>query len=373
MNLGLIMKFRSIKRSGVPPPPSPKPPNHLRGLLIGIGLLVIAIALFFQVKDTAEGNGPERAAALAIASAREKALGEFFDKEAKPLLDEAKKKNIESVDRALAGVDAAFARYQEGIPAFASDMTGWGTRFRIIWRSSVETVEGKDDHSWTQSIVTEKFAEHIMSEARLETDLTEVFKQFSYDLLAGRNEMLTKMQARVEASGLVMHEKQLAGDGFSVLFEERLQGLLAKMPGQTVFIGVGSLAAGIIAEEAVRQMVRVIVAQVAARLAATALASGGATAGAAAAGAGGGTAVAPGVGTVIGLAGGFIVGAVVDWWMTDKFEEEISAQCSEFLNVTKGQLVEGKEGLRFMMLAQIESASEAYEKAVHESLSAPIN
>ena len=114
------------------------------------------------------------------------------------------------------------------------------------------------------------------------------------------------------------------------------------------------------------------VAQLAARIATTAAASGGAAGGAAAAGAGGGTAVAPGVGTVIGLAGGFLVGALVDWWMTDEFEEEVARQCHEFLGSTKASLLEGDQGLKQIMLQQVEHAAGAYEEAVQQSLKPPV-
>lgn len=338
-------------------------------------MLVAAGGIFYQVATTASAPPLEGRAETdegAERRALEQKLAGFFEQDARPLLAQTKEKDLLAVQRALDGVDAAFKKYEEGVPKFASALTGWGTRFKLLWRKGVETVEGKEEHTWTRQLVQEKFSEHVVSDTRLEQDLTEVMKQLTFELEADRNEMLAGMQTRLAASSLPVAARQLAMADIKQNFDPRLQELLASMPAQSVGIGVGSLAAGIAAEEAVRHLARAVVAQLAARLAVTAAASGGAAGGAAAAGAGGGTAVAPGVGTVIGLAGGFLAGAAVDWWMTEEFEEKIGEECRGFLSSTKTSLLEGESGLKQSMRHQVEQAAGAYEKAVRLSLQPPV-
>ncbi len=351
-----------------------RPTPHVRpwaGGLAGLLLLAASGGIFYKVYDAAHSESLANHED-ADRQLLEKQLNQFLADDAKPLLAQTRDKDLKAITAALNATDAVFKKYGEGVPKFASDMTGWGTRFKVIWRKGVESAEGKQEHTWTQELVQEKFARHVMSDASLERDVMAVLKQFAYDLQANRNEMLATLQMRLEASHLPISVKNLAMQEIRGNFEQRLQSLLKDLPGNSVAIGVGSLTAGIVAEEAVRQIVRAVVAQVAARLAASAAASGGIAGGAATAGASGGTAMAPGVGTVIGLAGGFIVGALVDWWMTDKFEEEISKQCQEFLDTTKAQLVNSDQGLRLLMTAQVEQSSAAYEKALQASLQEPL-
>jgi phage tail tape-measure protein len=72
----------------------------------------------------------------------------------------------------------------------------------------------------------------------------------------------------------------------------------------------------------------------------TAVAAGGATAGASAAGAGSGTLAGP-VGTAVGLGVGLVVGLTIDWWMTDKFEQELSQKMRTYLDRLEQSILEG--------------------------------
>ena len=358
-------------KSDSPSPDHPKTSAHAkRGVAGGLLLLAASGGLFYTVINTAT---PESAAPVADTSAAERAaleaeLGKFFDAEAKPLLAKTRGKDLAAIAQVLNSLDAAFVRYGEGAPKFAKDLTGWGTRFKIMYRKGVETAQRKDEHTWTQQLIQEKFATHVMSDATLEADLLAIMKQFNFDLEANRNEMLAGMQTKLAASNLPVNVKQLTLQNFSKDFNLNVKQLLSQMPQQSVGVGVGSITAGIVAEEAVRQIVRTIIAEVAARIAASAAAAGGTAGGAAAAGATGGSAIAPGVGTVIGLAGGFLVGAFVDWWMTDEFEEKITQQCHGFLDTTKQSLINGSGGLKESLLKQVEQSSSAYEKALQSSV-----
>ena len=341
-----------------------------RGIAGGLLLIAASGGVLYKVNTTAT---PSSVPEVVDTSAQERAeleasLVKFFDSDARPLLAKTRGKDLAAIASVLNSIDASFKKYGEGVPKFASSLTGWGTRFKIIYRKSVESAEGKDEHTWTQQIIQEKFAEHVMSDTALEKDLLAIMKQFNFDLEANRNEMLAGMQTKLAASNLPVKLREVALQEFKAEFDQNLKSLLKKMPAQSVGVGVGSIAAGIVAEEAVRQIVRTIIAEMAVRIASSAAVAGGAAGGAAAAGATGGTAVAPGVGTVIGLAGGFLVGALVDWWMTDEFEEKIGKQCHGFLDTTKASLLDGDGGLKKLLTNQVEQSATAYEQAIQASL-----
>ena len=343
-------------------PDAPRPPRVGRFVFAGLALAAAAAGIW-KLRELASPDAAPPAVAVDTA-AREA----FLRTRVQPILSEAEARELAAVQRAMAAVDARFAAYAEGAPAFAASLTGWGMRFRILYRKGVETAEGKPDHSWTAALVQEKFAEHVVSDVRLEADIMEITKQLAFDLEASRNEMLASLAADLRASDLPVTVKSAALTDFSTAMNTRIRDLLAAMPAQSVAVGTGSLAAGIVAEEAVRQLIRAVIAQAATRLAAGAVAAGGTTVAAATVGGTGGTAIAPGVGTAVGLAGGFIVGAVVDWWMTDAFEEKVSAQVREFVTASRTALVTGDRGLESLFRGEVQRYHAAAARAVEGAL-----
>ena len=357
--------------SPTPPHSTPaKATRSWRGVMAGALLMIASGGVFYRVWNMAT---PATVAPVIDTSAEERAeltakLTKFFDEDARPLLAKTRGQDLAAIATVLNSLDANFKRYAEGVPKFASDLTGWGTRTKILYRKAVETAEQKDQHTWTQDLIRDKFSKHVMSDVALEKDLVEIMKQFNFDLEANRNQMLASLQTKLVAANLPVKVKDLELAEFKADFGDKLSALLKSMPQQSLGVGVGSITSGIVAEEAVRQIVRTIIAELAVRLASSAAVAGGAAGGAAAAGATGGSAIAPGVGTVIGLAGGFLVGALVDWWMTDEFEEKVTKQCHGFLDNTKASLLEGDGGLKKVLTQQIETCAAAYEKAAQSSL-----
>jgi hypothetical protein len=360
----------------VDPPIEASIPLPWRGIAAALLLVGAGGSIFYQtwqqaaaaasIASARAGEESTRAADLAL---RQKVSG-FLKEEAAPLMAGAKAKDLAAVNRALSSLDACFASYGAGVDPFAHDLTAWGTRFKLIWRKGVETVKRREIPEGTAKLVREKFDKHVVSDSRLEADVMSVMRQFSYDLEADRNELLGSLQTRLAASDLPVTVKDVALTDFKIRYEEQLRALLGKMPGNSVMVGVGGITAGIVTEEAVRQMVRIVIAQAAARLTGGAMASGGAAATAVAAGGAGGTAVAPGVGTAVGVVGGFLVGAVVDWWMTAEFEEKVKADVMAFLSQTRSTLISGPLGLEAMLKAQVENTSAIWERSVNGSFQA---
>ncbi|MES2705403.1 MAG: hypothetical protein V4726_02260 [Verrucomicrobiota bacterium] len=369
---------------------APAPPRLWPGLVAGLALLAASGAVFYRAWTAARNGAATQAgltaavAAVSMEQARaaeadaattdlRRRVSEFLGSEARPVLLAAKAKDLEAVDRAVKSLDASFARYAGGVDQFTGELTGWGTRFRLIWRKSVETVKQHPIPEGTAKLVRDKFDAHVVSDTRLEADVLAVMRQFAYDIEANRNELLGTLRTRLTASALPVAVRKVALEEFQSQFQQNLGKLLGGLPSNSVAVGVGSLTAGIVAEEAVRQLVRVVLTQAAARLAGGALASGGAAATAVAAGGTGGTMVAPGVGTAIGVVGGFVVGAVVDWWMTDKFEARVKAEVLTFLSGTRQALVSGPQGIEALLKAQVDQTSSAWERAVTGSLQASLH
>ncbi len=350
------------------------------GLLAGLALLGLGGTVGYRTWEAArvksvtaqEAVAADEAARQAGVDLRRRVSG-FLNGEAAPLLAEAKAKDLAAVNRAMAALDACFAGYAEGVDAFTHDLTAWGTRFRLIWRKSVETVKRREIPEGAAKLVRDKFDHHVVSDARLEADVVAVLEQFAYERQADRNELLGRLETRLEASALPVELRQVALTDFKERYQDQLSRLLGRLPGNSVMVGVGSLTAGIVTEEAVRQMVRVVLTQAAARMAGGAMISGGTAASAVAAGGVGGTAVAPGVGTAVGVVGGFVVGAVVDWWMTEKFEGEVKQEVLTFLTRTRTALISGPDGLESLLKAQVEHNSDTWRRSLTGSLQAALH
>lgn len=339
-----------------------------KGIIAGLLLLAAGTGVFYRVWRAGQPGGAGQAEETAARREElaQRAMDAFLEDGAEKLLNQAQQKDIAAVQRAIAALDARFRAYRSGIEAFTGALTGWGMRSKIIYRETVETIEGKDRHSWTAALVREQFEMLVMSDVRLEADVMEVLRQFAYDMEADRNEFLASLESGLSALPLPAPVRtSLERKSFQEPLKRRIGGLLNRLPGQSVAAGAGSITAGIVAEEAARQLIRGVVTQAASRLVTGAAVSGGTAAGAVAGGGAGGTAVAPGIGTLAGVAGGLVVGAVVDWWMTDEFKEKVSAQCEQFLRETRNALVSGDRGLETVLLQQVTQNYKACRSALN--------
>jgi hypothetical protein len=350
-------------------PPSRRPPPRLSfAAAASLTTAALAAVLLWHLNAITQ-SPPQHESPSQNRDAASRAA--FFSSTASPLLEAAHSRHAAALQRALDAIDTTFASYSDGAPKFANALTGWGLRFKILYRKGVESAERKPDHSWTAALVQEQFNLHVVSEQKLEADLRAILAQLSFDLEASRNELAASLDAALRTSDFPVSVKTDTLASFSSALSKDIPALLASMPNQSVAVGTGSLAAGFAAEEAVRNLIRVVMAQAAARIATSAAAAGGAAASASAAGAAGGTALAPGIGTIIGVAGGFIAGAAVDWWMTDAFEEKITAQTRSFLSQSKSALVEGDHGLASLLRSEISRHEAATTAALRSSLSLP--
>jgi hypothetical protein len=70
---------------------------------------------------------------------------------------------------------------------------------------------------------------------------------------------------------------------------------------------------------------------------------------------------------VIGLGVGIAAGAVVDWWMSERFEEKMTFQLNGFFDSVAHNIVEGSKGspgLRVALYDAVKLGGESQRRAV---------
>lgn len=297
-------------------------------------------------------------------------ISRIVESDLMPLIENAHKENTAAKNRAIQTFRDHFAEFRKGIPGFTEDLTGWGTRFGVVsnW------TKDKWDAWWNENenanrlgvYVHDKFRDHILSEEELEAAFTDSITQYTGDLMANRNSLLSEMkvvltseqipvQVRVpekEFEQFAARTQQYFSDLAQKLGEKSVaSGVVAFVGGQ--FIGWGATQVTMVT---IRSLTPIIAASlsgpiitgimtpvatgVASHFAATGLAAGGATVAFSISGGAGGTTVGP-IGTGVGLVVGLVVGGVADWWMSARFEEKTASEINAMLYVMEKQIVEG--------------------------------
>ena len=157
--------------------------------------------------------------------------------------------------------------------------------------------------------------------------------------------------------------------------EQRSNAISKELAPDTVVWGVvefsGSWVATDVAQSIASRIVTQILARVGTSMAVEGLSAGGATVGGTTAGAGAGSLAGP-VGTIIGLGAGLVVGAAVDWWLSDQFEAKVTNQCNNFLNGLEHRLRDGGQqnpGLRQTLNEAARVAGQSQRKAIENAIS----
>ena len=80
------------------------------------------------------------------------------------------------------------------------------------------------------------------------------------------------------------------------------------------------------------------------------------------------------MGTVIGVGTGLVVGAIVDWWLTDQFKAKVEAQCNTFIDIVETRLRDGTDkstGLNEAFQETVRQTSQIQRDAVLKTLKEP--
>jgi hypothetical protein len=276
---------------------------------------------------------------------------EFYRRQLLPLVDQAQAKNRASTDKALERLHQEFDRFRTGIPGFVNDLASWRTRFGIMRRLSRDQWENlwkstEDAQSEElKSYMIAKFERHIMGQDELHKAVASSLSEFKDDVAATRNRLLADMSVALTTSDMNLEFTKPDFATFKREFDEFIaRRVEADATDSLVNATVNLLAnsvAGFAAEQLVAQMiVRLVAAQAVTAGVEAAAAGGSSTAGGATLGGAAGWLGGP-LGAVIGVGSGLAVGAVVDWWVTDRFKTNLSEQMTAYLDNLERDLING--------------------------------
>lgn len=264
----------------------------------------------------------------------------FFEDEIQPLIAELDTANRAAAQRCLQRMERTIEGYHEGVRPFVRDLTSLSTRLGIIKRmpASWWTQDGR-----VENYVQEKFAQHLFSEEDLATDLSASLIEFRSDVIANQNRMLSRVRAALSTADLPTVQLE-QGDEFFRDLSEKLGQYAAGSGTTSVENMMGAFVLGEVGAFAARSVVAGLLARFAPSVAISSAAGASATVGATATGAGGGSFGGP-IGTVVGFGAGLAVGLVIDWWMTERFETELSLQMHTYLADLERALLDGRGGV----------------------------
>jgi hypothetical protein len=267
-----------------------------------------------------------------------------------PVLARYDRRNQIAAVRAVINMHERLDGRRSGIQPFIRDINSWKTRFGVMGRTMKDTwkkVRGSEPNPQAvRAYVDSKFRHHVLSEPALEGDVGAVLAQFREDLDASRNQLYADL--RLPLSKIKVTLAKSDGDFHQFLegVHRKASDLTKEMATDSVTSGLTAFVSGVVAGEAAemaaRQVVASILSRVGTQVAARAVAAGGATVAGAAAGGGGGSVAGP-AGTIIGIGVGFIAGAAVDWWMSEKFEAKMTDQLNAFFDNVETHLVQGTD------------------------------
>lgn len=288
----------------------------------------------------------------------------FFDVSVQPAIEMAEVRNREAADRCIRRIGEAFDRYREGVDPFVSDLTSLSTRMGIVRR--MPSAWWYSD-SRTEDYISTKFEQHLFSEVSLTEDIAGVLDQFSQDIDANQRRMLTEVQASLSTSDLPSIKLSGYRHFFTAVADD-----LVRFGEASGTSSVANFAAVMVASEVGSQVFVRLTAGLLSRFALSAAVgaatTGTASAGGAATGAGAGTLAGP-VGTVVGLGVGLAVGLVIDWWMTEKFQQQMSIEMNDYLSGVEAAILDDSEsGLKAKLPQACDSLTTAYRERFYQQI-----
>ena len=306
------------------------------------GLVAAIVTAWLTLPGAPDPVGPVPPVAVAIEVTSPIATAEvrraaFFDQAVQPAIETADQRNREAVQRCIARLERTIESYRSGITPFVDDLTSLSTRFGIVkrmpkaWWYSDQRI---DDY------IAAKFSTYLFSEQQLTDDIVGVLVQFKQDIDANQKRMLVEVQASLRTADLP--DVKLAS--YQPFFEAVAKDLVSYSESRGLS-SVANFAAVMVASEVGSQVfVRLatgLLSRFAVSAAVGAAAAGGASAGGSAAGAGVGTFGGP-VGTVVGFGVGLAVGLVIDWWMTERFEAQMTLEMNGYLDQVESAILDGQ-------------------------------
>lgn len=341
-------------------------------LLLSVGVLGWWFAKDFKATATNESDQKTVVASL-DAVEEEQAIrrcrADFFESQVLSKLEATDEANRLAAKRCLQRIEQNFDGYRAGVGPFVDDITGIQSRFGILKRMPGGWWNGDER---VNKYVTEKFEQHLFSEATLTDDLRSSLESFRNDVRANQRELLIRTRAAISQSDLPPIEL----DDYESFFEivnQQIRALTGDEAKTSVTDGLVSLIVSEAGSTAVGMIAGRFVAGFTASSATAIAASGGATAGGAAAGAAGGSMV-PGPGTIAGFAVGLVVGLGIDYWMTNQTAASLRSELLLYIDRIESDLLNGPASapanidVRQGIASGIDTACELLRDGVHQRL-----
>lgn len=291
---------------------------------------------------------------------------QFYSEKIEPLLNATERANREAAEQAIVRIGEVFDKYLSGVKPFVEDITSIGTRFGIVKRMPSNWWYEDDG---INTYVKEKFERHLFSENQFQTDLTKVLEAFKEDLRANENRLLVSCKAAVEAGDL----PDMALPDYK-RYENEVRSLILQFTGDrakdSVYQGLATLVLSEVAAISAQQIIARILVSVGTAAATSAAAGGGATAGGAAAGGGVGLVGGP-AGSAIGVGVGLVIGVIVDWWMTERFQAQLTADLVDYIENLRRGLLDGTDsdsGLKSTLIRFTDDVNFAQTTVAHQAL-----
>lgn len=260
----------------------------------------------------------------------------FFDAQVQPQIQATDALNRKAADRCIKRLEAIIDGYREGVEPFTEDLTSVSTRLGIVRRLPGNWWKGDKR---VERFVEEKFEKHLFSKESLTEDVAGALNGFRDEVDANQKRMLTSIQASLDTADLPEVELE-AYEPFFEAVATNLKTFSAEQGTSSVHSGLSVLVASEAGTLVTMSVVSGLLTRFGPAAAASAAAGAGATAGTTAAGGSGGSLAGP-AGTVVGLGIGLAVGLGIDWWMTGKFQEQMTTQMNEYLDSLQHQLLHG--------------------------------
>lgn len=297
----------------------------------------------------------------------------FFDAEVTKRIEQTDMLNREATERCLRRLRGVFQGYRRGVSPFVEDLTSIRTRLGIARRMPSDWW---NDDKRIEHYIKAKFEKHLFSEKSLVDDVAAILQRFRDEVDANQRRMLVEIKASLELADLPEVDVDRY-DSFLASVAQRMKGYSADQGTSSIYNAVVVLVISEAGSYAAVSVIAGLLARFGTTAAVSTAAGAGATAGGAAAGAGGGSVLGP-AGTVVGLGVGLAVGLVIDWWMTERFEAEMTEKMTAYMRSLEASMIQGSQpdrthepssaGLAIALPRLCDGLKEAYRENFYEQI-----
>jgi hypothetical protein len=297
---------------------------------------------------------------------------EFYRRDLVPLLDKTRERDLASAELAIERLHLEFNRFRTGIPAFVQDIASISTRFRLLRRLARDKWanfrRGQEDpvSDEVKQFMLGKFQSHIMSEEAMQKAVGSTIAQFKDDVTAHRNQLLLEAKVALSTRDVRFDFTKPNYAAFEQAFDASVNRSVQSQATSSLINGVvalvGSTVAGIAGEQVVAYVIDLLGTEAVAAGVEAATAGGSSMATGGAVGGASGWLGGP-MGAAIGVGAGLAVGAVVDWWLTERFKLNLTQELTAYLDNLERDLIENRpatdgEGARIGLRESLHQAVE---------------